>query len=436
MVDIYVLDGDLNRVGLIDYYTSLIWANRYNEVGDCEIYVHATTETLNLLRRGYYLSKEDDDMVCRIETVELDTDTENGNYLIVKGYDVKKILYQRVLWSTEYVDGYTEDFLRNIVYKSLQSPVLYGRQIKNASGRANFFLGNKKDFDEVTTLQCSYANIGEKVEEVCKELGWGFRVLVDIGNFYFDLYKGTDRSQSVIFSEDFENLRTTKYMEDSSHLGNVALVAGEDDNGGTRRRNVSGFADGIERYEIYVDAKDIQSEITYGELKENYPPASSGGQGYLDGLEYKLGYYNVPIVDSDQLTQLKINYPGGIELTIRGNLYYQIYDATIADLSETPSGTDDENDSIVCILRPLIYEVYLLRRGYEKLSEYGSVVTFEGTVEPDVTFIYKQDYFLGDKVTVRNEFGIEVVARITEVIETYDENGYNIEPKFEYLEVN
>lgn len=435
MVDIYVLDGDLNRIGIIDYYTSLIWANRYNEVGDCEIYVQATNEALNLLRRGYYLSKPDDDMVCRIETVELDTDTENGNYLIVKGYDVKKILFQRIVWSTMNVDGYVEDFLREMVYKSLQTPNLYGRQIKNASGRANFFLADKKNYTDVTTLQVSYANVGEKIEEVCKERGWGYRVLVDIGNFYFDIYKGTDRSSSVIFSEDFENLRTTTYTEDSSHLGNVALVAGEGE-GSKRSRNVSNFADGLDRYEIYVDARDISKTITYGELKETYPLAASGGQGYLEGTAYKLGYYNVPIVDSDQLTQLKINYPGGVELTIQGNLYYQIYDATIADLSSVPTGVASDDNSIECILRPLIYEIYLLRRGYEKLAEYGTVVTFEGTVEPDVTFKYKEDYFLGDQVTVRNNYGIEVTARIVEVIETYDENGYNIEPKFEYLEVN
>jgi hypothetical protein len=83
---------------------------------------------------------------------------------------------------------------------------------------------------------------------------------------------------------------------------------------------------------------------------------------------------------------------------------------------------------------PIIYEVYLLTRGYEKLSEYGVVTAFEGTVEPDVTFTYKRDYFLGDVVTVENSYGISLSARIVEVTEVNDDNGYSIEPKFEYLE--
>ena len=39
-------------------------------------------------------------------------------------------------------------------------------------------------------------------------------------------------------------------------------------------------------------------------------------------------------------------------------------------------------------------------------------------------------------VTVENEYGISVTARITEVMEVDDDTGYSVEPKFEYLEIN
>ena len=55
MVDVYVLDKNLNLIGIIDTYSSLIWANRYKEDGDCELYVEATTENFNLLKKNYYL---------------------------------------------------------------------------------------------------------------------------------------------------------------------------------------------------------------------------------------------------------------------------------------------------------------------------------------------------------------------------------------------
>ena len=40
---------------------------------------------------------------------------------------------------------------------------------------------------------------------------------------------------------------------------------------------------------------------------------------------------------------------------------------------------------------------------------------------------------MGDLVSVENEYGISMKARIVEVIEVNDENGYSIEPKFEYI---
>ncbi len=93
----------------------------------------------------------------------------------------------------------------------------------------------------------------------------------------------------------------------------------------------------------------------------------------------------------------------------------------------------EDGDSVV--LRDAIYTVYLMNRGYEKLSEYKAVTAFEGRIDPLTTFVYKKDYFLGDVVSVENEFGIHAAARITEVVETFDENGYVVEPRFEFMEV-
>ncbi len=430
MTEIYVLNRNLERIGVVDNYTSLIWANRYVEIGDCELYVHASAELLNILKKNYYLTREDDDMVCRIETVEIDTDVENGNYLIVKGYDCKKILNQRVIWGQTNADGNAEDYIRDIVYKSLVNPDLPERAIKNADGRPNFLLGTKAGFTEATTEQTSYKQVGEKVREFCKSYNWGYKVIVDNGNFYFSLYKGVDRSDSVLFSNDFENLISTKYLEDASNLGNVALVAGEGE-GANRSRKVSGYAESLDRYEIYVDARDVSRTITWGDLTKMYPTVEDGGYGQIMGAAYVMKSVDIQIIDEYQLAELQETYPDGKIIIKNDNKYYQIYHAVIADLS---SVSPEDGDSVV--LRDVVYSVYLLSKGYDKLSEYGAIVSFEGSVEPNVTFTYKQDYFLGDLVTVENEYGISKKARIVEVVETNDENGYIIEPKFEYIEVN
>lgn len=432
MITVYVLNSDLQAVGIIDSYKSLIWAKRYNTVGDCELYVPATTENLAMLQKGYLLTRSDDDMVCQIKKLELDTDAENGNYIIATGYDVKRWLDQRVVWSTMTANGNAEVFIRNMVDKALGNASLFARQIVNSQGQRIFYLGTLAGFTDVLSEQVSYKNVGEKVREYCLKFGWGYRVILYNGILYFSIYKGTDRTASVIFSDNYENLIATKYLEDETNMGNVALVAGEGE-GSARARNVSGYEESADRYEVYVDAKDISKTITWGDLIAIYPTTDSGGQGYISGsaaagYTYKLNYLNVQIIDSDQLTWLQTNFPSGQQVTIGGVNYYQVYNEAVANI---PSNSPDSGDNVT--LTNIVYSVYLLTRGYEKLAEYGAVTSFEGTIEPNTTFIYKQDYFLGDLVTVENEYGVSVGARITEVIEVSDDSGYSVQPKFEYI---
>lgn len=423
--ELYVYDEGLQPVGLIDTYQSVIWATRYHELGDCEIYIEANAETLSILRKDYFIARLDDEMVCQIKKVELDTNAETGNFLIVTGYDVKRFLDQRIVWGTATCNGSLELFVRDLVTEAMISPDDPGRAIPN------FELGAAAGFTEAMNEQVSYANLGAKVREYCQKHGWGYRVRLDSGKFKFELYEGTDRTDEVVFSDQYENLATTEYIEDDTKLGNAALIAGEGE-GSERLQETAGSAEGMDRHEIYVDARDLSCSITYEELITVYPLAENGGGGSIEpdgsgGYVYKMGVLDVLIVDEKQLEKLQEEYPGGTVVTVDGNEFYELTNIVIADL---PSQSPEERETVH--LRGIIYSVYLLSRGYEKLSEFGKIVSFSGTVEPSTTFEYKKDYFLGDKVTVGNEFGITAEARIVEIVEVADDNGYRVEPKFEY----
>ena len=433
MIDVYVLDANLEVIGVIVAYKSLIWANRYNEVGDCELYLEANDQNIALLQNGNYLARLDDEMICQIKRVELDTNTEDGNYMIVNGYDAKSFLDQRIVWNTITCDGNLETFIRTLVDKTLISADDTARILYKPNGQLLLKLGNAIGFTESVSEQVTFKNVGEKIREYCKKHSWGYKVYEDSGFLWFALHKGTDRSDEVFFSNDYENLSSTKYVDDRTDMGNVALVAGQGE-GSLRRRDVYGYAEGVDRFELYVDARDVAKTITWAELTAIYPTTEQGGQGYIavdgDNVYYKCTSANIQVVDDQQLSWLHTTYPTGQEITIDGNLYYQIYDEIIADLT---TDTPDPESSVV--LRDVVYSVYLLNRGAESISLFGAKEAFEGSVIPDVTFVYKQDYFLGDVVFVENEFGIGANARIVEVIEVLDSTGYSVEPKFEYIEI-
>lgn len=428
MIDVYVLNKDLEVVGVIDAYNSLIWANRYKTTGDCELYLPATTESLALLQKGFYLMRADDEMVCQIRKIEIDTDVENGNFLVVSGYDSKILLDQRIIMGTLNINGSICD----AIYKMVRDAVIDAEDTarifyKYHSPGLLFAMGEEPpDLMEIATEQASYKNIGEKIRDYCERYGWGYKVYFSEAQLVFELYRGMDRTGQVVFSEDFENLSTTKYIEDDTNLGNVALVGGEGE-GSARARALSGMAYGVERFEVFVDAKDTSRTVKYADLVSDYPGGSitSTGSGYT----YHFTLYAVQVLGDYQLEKLYQDFPDGYIQTVGDTDFYIIPNVDVADL---PSGAPQDEDDV--ILRDVIYDSFLLNAGYEKLAEYGATTSFEGTIEPGVTFQYKKDYFLGDLVTVQNNYGISVSARIVEVVEVEDDNGYRVEPKFEYIE--
>ena len=109
MEDVCLLDEELNRKHIIDTYSNIIWANRYNEVGDCELVIPATEDNFNKVKECKYISRTDDDMVCEIKKIEIKTDEENGNQFIITGTDVKEMLNQRIVEKQTNFNGLVED---------------------------------------------------------------------------------------------------------------------------------------------------------------------------------------------------------------------------------------------------------------------------------------------------------------------------------------
>jgi hypothetical protein len=73
----------------------------------------------------------------------------------------------------------------------------------------------------------------------------------------------------------------------------------------------------------------------------------------------------------------------------------------------------------------------LLSQGQQKLDELKEIKTFEFSIIPDNTFVYEQDYDLGDFVTAQSrKWNITMDAQIIEVKEIYETDGVKLEVTF------
>lgn len=270
-MDLYILDKTFKPIALIDNAASVIWADRYYDTGDFEIYIPASIKNLSILQEEYYVKRMDSDMVGIIEKINLKTDVENGDYLIASGRDLKSILERRIIWNQSNLSGKVEMILRQLINENVINPTIAARKIPNVK------LGSIKGFTETADFQVTGDNLLDKVIELCKaaEIGWKVTLDEEV-QLVIEFYQGTNRSYSqsanpyVVFSPTFDNLLTTETQQDITTYKNAALVAGEGE-GSARRTVALGTASGMSRRELYVDARDISSndgEITSSQYTE------------------------------------------------------------------------------------------------------------------------------------------------------------------------
>lgn len=257
-MDIYVLNQSFERIGVIDDYESIIWTTRYYEPGDFEIKIPAGSKNIELLEKDNYLARFDDEAVMVIERLNIITDIENGNYVLASGRCLKSILDRRVIWKRQSYSGTPENCIRRILTKNIISPENPERTI------SNFILGPANGFTGSIEAQYTGTNILDVVIEICKATGLGFKILLENKQFKFVLYEGADRSFKqdvnlpVIFSPDNDNIINTDYTEEKTYYKNVVLIAGEGE-GAARKYADMGTATGLQRRELFVDARDITS---------------------------------------------------------------------------------------------------------------------------------------------------------------------------------
>lgn len=104
-------------------------------------------------------------------------------------------------------------------------------------------------------------------------------------------------------------------------------------------------------------------------------------------------------------------------------------DRVIAEVGDNKVGLDRIETFIDA--RDVDDNLDLEARGALKLSEMDMLKSFESEVEPYSNFKYKEDWDLGDIVTVQNKkWNVTLDSRITEVTEIYEQGGFRLDVNF------
>ena len=90
-----------------------------------------------------------------------------------------------------------------------------------------------------------------------------------------------------------------------------------------------------------------------------------------------------------------------------------------------------QNDGEEVVIPYDTYLQMLVTRGNAELEKYGKIINFVSAINTNSNLKFKRDFNLGDRVTCKEKkWGIQIDARITEVLEIYQKGGERIEVTF------
>lgn len=274
-IEIYnmtVLNDKLNisLEAVCDSFSSLLWNIEYYKCGAFEVYIAASLRNIEIFQTGRIVGRDDDrEHFGLIESVELETDAEDGDYLIIKGRFLMCLLERRIIYPTV---NFTKETSYSDIIKTV---VQFNAVVSGARKIPGLSVGTATGscWEQKTKLQISYDNLMRWVYTICEKIGGTANIRLNkiSGEQYemiLELSQGSDRSimQSenphIVFSDGYNNLLSFSYSTDSSVQRNYAYILGKGE-GEERKRTT--YCNGsepsnLDRYEVYVDAKDMSDE--------------------------------------------------------------------------------------------------------------------------------------------------------------------------------
>lgn len=368
MQRISVYNINLERIGLILSWVSLLWEDCYNTLGNFQLEVQQTEENCKLLKPWTYFKLDDNDHIMLATSVQL-----RNKKIVVRGYPAIYILQKRV---------------SDMIISDINAEEALFKLVDSISPWENFSTGSKKGLNIKYKNQISDKSILEYCESIAQETDIGFYVRKQRNLLLFECYK-PELNSSIKASERYGNLSNLIYNINENNHYNVAVVSGMK-------------IDNSKYQEFY---EEINFDVSF--------PNVNLFVAYNDGINN----FIAELTDECLIVTLPDEQNGYVGLyELRGEINANIYDRFTVEVGETDSygylrreiyvdARDvqlNENDGETMEQ----YAERLRLRGLQKLAELLRVETVEYDIDDDRAK-------LGDLISISiPQLGIKAISRI------------------------
>lgn len=259
---INIYSPDFEFKGILQAYISLIWTEEYNGLGTFTLICVDSPENIALLQMGYYIYQNNKKTAMIIKYVKPNSE---DSIIEVSGYTTLFLLSQRTIFPTQTITQ-----IESGIYALVERFFKGSESIRNIPNfTTHRLLYGLKGYTYSQEKQITGNYVDETVFELGEFSEFGAVMNFDFRNnrHVFEVYQGLDRTfgnginDPALFTVEFGNLPKTIIIDDMSVFKNVAYVAGAGE-GTARKYVIVGDTTGIDRYELWVDARDLQQEYT------------------------------------------------------------------------------------------------------------------------------------------------------------------------------
>lgn len=337
MAEIYVLNKDIDILGVLSVYEAIVWTQKWNSPGTFQAQFLFTKDNNDLLDIDNLLYKTDSTETAIITRKYLDIKEDGHEYIKIEGYMASRYLNRRIIWSKMLMTGTPESLMRQIVTEQVISPTNTARVIPRIR------LGTESGYtQDKVEKQITYDNVTDALTDLSTESEIGYRLRLDLDDklFYFDTMRGNDRTQGTdnpcIFSRDFQNIYKQDYEDNANNYRNVCLTGGKGEDE-ERILTTVGDGEGLDRYELFYNASGLSDkDLTESQYLE---------QLAQKGKEQLAKYYRVRSFEAEINASRSMAYELGDYVTCYDTSWGVTLNAQITEIENDLS--KDENSIVL-----------------------------------------------------------------------------------------
>lgn len=283
---IFIYDNALTQLGVISNFKSLDFLSQLRGVGKFSLTIDANKSNVEYLVKGNIINIDD---TCGIIVSRKLRQDASGKKLVIKGTGLLGLLTQRIIATMVLGTYATETHAKSLVNCNCGTTAAADRKFANFTVATNGSNGTSQ-----------YAkDLAKPLLSVCERIlaldDYGHKIYINGSNLTYDVIVPVDRTASVQFSENIQNVKVLEHTSSNSNYKNVAYIEGDGvwnevgTDTGYSRREVSLKYSGISVEADLIDPATSDLKKKYQQTENIAFVARISGNPFVYKTHYDLG---------------------------------------------------------------------------------------------------------------------------------------------------